>query len=355
MDECGYEVRISDPGEVVASLPQLLGFRPEESVVIVGLGGPSGGRVGLTVRADIPPPMHAAPLATALARGVATDEPAGVLVALVSEAPDEPGYDGELGLPHRDLVHALVVALADEGIPVRDAFLVRCGRWWSYDCPHPCCAPGAGTPLPEGVTELAAASVVTGQVVARDRAELEARIAPSGDRAGAAMAAALLTVTTDCSIRALEVGEDDMADESWTAVRDAVERFRPGLQGSRLTDTEIVRVCWGLLDGTVRDRALQLALSDEPAVVEALWAECTRRAPAPLDAVPATLLAVGVWLRGDGAMANVALERALDSDPAYGFARLLRDALAACVRPELLRAMLTAAARDLPGDACRAG
>ena len=59
MSEHEYEVRISDPGEVAAALPHLLGFRPEESVVVVGLGGPSGGRVGLTVRADLPPPPHA--------------------------------------------------------------------------------------------------------------------------------------------------------------------------------------------------------------------------------------------------------------------------------------------------------
>ena len=35
MSEHEYEVRISDPGEVAAALPHLLGFRPEESVVVV--------------------------------------------------------------------------------------------------------------------------------------------------------------------------------------------------------------------------------------------------------------------------------------------------------------------------------
>src|SRR3954452_20352084 len=106
MDECEYEVRISDPGEVAAALPHLLGFRPEESVVIVGLGGPSGGRVGLTVRADIPPPQHAVPLAAALARGVATDDPAAVLLTVVSEDDDEPDGFGGIDLPHRDVVRA---------------------------------------------------------------------------------------------------------------------------------------------------------------------------------------------------------------------------------------------------------
>jgi hypothetical protein len=61
-----------------------------------------------------------------------------------------------------------------------------------------------------------------------------------------------------------------------------------------------------------------------------------------LVAAPATLLAVCAWLRGDGAMASVALERALDSDEDYRLAQLLRSALAACMRPEELRAMVVA-------------
>jgi hypothetical protein len=38
-----YRVRVSDPGEVAAAVPQLLGFRPRESVVLIGLGGVRGG------------------------------------------------------------------------------------------------------------------------------------------------------------------------------------------------------------------------------------------------------------------------------------------------------------------------
>jgi len=79
--------------------------------------------------------------------------------------------------------------------------------------------------------------------------------------------------------------------------------------------------------------------------------ECVRRVPAPLDAVPAALLAVHAWLRGDGAMANVAVDRALLSDPGYRFAHTLRDGLAACVRPDVLRAVIAGDSRrfdDVP-------
>jgi hypothetical protein len=227
---------------------------------------------------------------------------------------------------------------------VGDAVLVRDGRWWSYDCPDHCCAPGAGTPLPAGVTELEVASIATGTVVERDRDALVSRIAPPPGLDRGAMAATCAQVAVEYSAAVLDEGVETVAARSWTAVAGAVARCRPGAPTDRLTDAEVARVVWGLRDGEVRDRAIGLALANEPAAAEQLWTECTRRAPAPLDAAPATLLAISAWLRGDGAMANVALSRALDSEPGYSLARLLADALAACVTPSELRAMLVEAA-----------
>ncbi|MCW2579898.1 MAG: uncharacterized protein JWR82_1499 [Blastococcus sp.] len=355
-------VRISDPGEIAAAIPHLLGFRPRESVVLISLRGPTGRRVGLTVRGDLPPAGQEAAVARLLSRSVCSDRPRGVLLAVITEAPDTqapdtepPGRDaaGPSGadLPHRALVGEFVRALAAVDVPVHDALLVRAGRWWSYDCPEPCCAPGAGTRLPTGVTELAVAAVATGGVVERDRADLEDRIARS--RNGGArrdMAAACASVAEETVARVMAVGSGEVAVESWSAIEAAVVRCRPGapVPGGRLSDREVARILCGLRDVGVRDRALVLSLGPDAAAVEQLWTECTRRAPAPLDAAPATLLAVSVWLRGDGAMANVALTRALDSDPGYGLARLLAQALAACLAPADLRSLLRKAA-GVPG------
>jgi hypothetical protein len=263
------------------------------------------------------------------------------VVVVVSEAPD----DGEHGLPHRDLVGELVRALAALGVPVGDALFLRADHFWSYDCPYPCCGPGGGTPLPTEVTELEFAAVASGTVVARDRADLLARITPSPADRGA-MAGACARVAVDCSAAVLDSGVEAVAAQSWSAITDAAARFRPGTsRAGTLSDGDVARIVWGLRDGEVRDLALNLALGAEPAAAEQLWTECTRRAPTPLDAAPATLLAVCAWLRGDGAMANVALDRALTSEPGYGLARLLAEALAACVTPSDLRALLTEAAR----------
>src|SRR3712207_3038698 len=124
-------VSLTDSADIAAALPYLVGFHPHESVVLVALGGPTGNRVGLTVRADLPARAASAAVATALARSVATDDPAGVVVAVVSEAPDDRGPlrgGGDVpGLPDRDVADDVVVALAALDVPLRDALLVQIG------------------------------------------------------------------------------------------------------------------------------------------------------------------------------------------------------------------------------------
>ncbi|MCV2488116.1 DUF4192 domain-containing protein, partial [Geodermatophilus sp. YIM 151500] len=87
-----YRVRLREPGDLAAALPHLLGFQPRESVVAVGLTGPTTDRVGLTVRVDIPPPAAARELARVVLRSLLTDDPGAVLLAVVSDA-DEPDAD----------------------------------------------------------------------------------------------------------------------------------------------------------------------------------------------------------------------------------------------------------------------
>src|SRR3954452_16534640 len=131
-------VRIGDSGEFAAALPVLVGFSPRESVVLVALGGTSGRRVGLTARVDIPAPEHARELAGVLAARLAHERPKAAVLAVVSEAPgvvllpDDPvGVAGPKDLPHRPLVHELLLALDARSIPLEEALLVRSGRWWS--------------------------------------------------------------------------------------------------------------------------------------------------------------------------------------------------------------------------------
>jgi hypothetical protein len=364
-DPPGGVVRWRDGGDIAAGLPALLGFRPGESLVAIGVGG-DGGRVRMAARADIPPPEHAREVARSLARAVGTERPDGAVVAVVTEAPDEavlvPEQAGDVrgrrvpdaasalttALPYRDQVSEVRRALAGQGIELTEAVLVRGGRWWSYLCPEACCLPAAGTPVPGGTSEIEAAAVAAGTVIARDRTELAERIARPAD-VPAGMASAVLRAGRSLAADLADGDPADAARRRWAAVAGAVARCAPGARAA-LPDDAVAEVCWALRDVLVRDRALALATGEDAAAAEVLWTECTRRAPAPLSAAPATLLAATVWLRGEGAMARIALERALDSEPGYTLAVLLQQGLDACLPPRELRAMITAAVADCDGD-----
>jgi hypothetical protein len=69
-----------------------------------------------------------------------------------------------------------------------------------------------------------------------------------------------------------------------------------------------------------------------------VWREVVRRARPDLVAPPATLLALAAWRLGDGALAWVAVERALGTDPGYPLAQLIAEALARGLAPTTLGA-----------------
>jgi hypothetical protein len=78
----------------------------------------------------------------------------------------------------------------------------------------------------------------------------------------------------------------------------------------------------------------------EPAHREAhlrLWTDLVRRADAARVPGPAALLAFTAWQCGEGALANIAIDRALAADPGYSMALLLRDVIDAGVPPSAAR------------------
>jgi hypothetical protein len=66
-----------------------------------------------------------------------------------------------------------------------------------------------------------------------------------------------------------------------------------------------------------------------------LWIDLTRHAQPGYVAAPASLLAFTAWQVGNGALANLALDRAEADDPGYSMALLLRDTLTAGAPPSL--------------------
>jgi hypothetical protein len=130
-----------------------------------------------------------------------------------------------------------------------------------------------------------------------------------------------------------------IAAEGLAAVGAMIARYRGG--GRFTTDYEIARITVALRDLRVRDDAWARM---DPAHADAhlrLWIDVLRRAQPGHVAAPAALLAFVAWQAGDGALANVALDRALADDPGYSMALLLRQVIGAGAPPALARLPMT--------------
>jgi hypothetical protein len=68
------------------------------------------------------------------------------------------------------------------GIDVREAVLVRSGRWRSYDCDDWSCCPPGGSAVPAVDGALAAMTVASGRAVLADRSALVRSVAPVSGR-----------------------------------------------------------------------------------------------------------------------------------------------------------------------------
>jgi hypothetical protein len=68
-----------------------------------------------------------------------------------------------------------------------------------------------------------------------------------------------------------------------------------------------------------------------------LWTDLVRGAADPWVPAPAALLAFTAWQCGEGALASIAIDRALACDPRYSMALLLREILDAGVPPSAAR------------------
>ena len=378
-DAASAVVTVSDPGELIAATPVLLGFAPRSSLVAMALGGPSGGRLGLTLRIDLPPPEHTAAAAEAVVRGLLLDDPRGVVVLVV-------GPGGDAGPPAGELVAQVVAGLEARAIDVPLALWAestrRGSRWSCYDaCGCTGTVPGAAE------TPLAVAVRTEGRVVLDDRSDLERLVTPA-DEGRIRRREALLVAEIDAAVgdgsgpRSGDGVVEGIAalDAALDAVAASISPSTapggtapggtgpggtgpggtgpggtgpggtlPGEAGPVLTDEQVLAVAWALSTPAARDRAIAACTGSRPAVAEALWALLAREMPDPEAAEPAALLALSALLRGDGALANVALDRAEVAWPGHGFTAMLRDLARTGTRPGELRACL--AGRPTPLDA----
>jgi hypothetical protein len=348
-------VSIGSVTSLLAVVPYLLGFHPSRSLVVIGADGPRG-RIKLGFRYDLPDPPDQA----------LCDEIAEHLTAVLGRQRVRTaivvGYGpGALVTPVADAVRA---ALGNARIGLGDLLRVEGGRYWSYLCENPACCPADGVPF-DLKTEAAAAELTAAGLAAHpDRDTLARSLAPVGGAAAESMAQATERALERVADLLLAVAEPAVADTERStvepatarpagdgdilrpvvqagrdAVRDAIAVYRAG--GRIADDDQIAWLSVTLADLRVRDDAWARMDPEHREAHQRLWTDVIRRARPEYVPAPASLLAFTAWQSGEGALANMAVDRALEADPGYTMAQLLSRVLAAGLPPSAARLPMT--------------
>ncbi|MFF3754447.1 DUF4192 domain-containing protein [Streptomyces sp. NPDC002018] len=371
------QITLRSPAELADALPYLLGFHPNDSVVMVALHGDHG-RFGGRLRLGIPrspqewPPV-AEQLAECLIEGSARRDsrPDGI-VAFLCQEPADGGTGRQVMERLRPLAQGLRTACGNLDVPVYEVLCISDGRFWSYCCPDVrCCPPeGTGLALP-GTSVMAAAATYAGVHVRGSLREMEARLAPWRTSAAVAQERALDEAGAALVPRILVGGSrEQVGAETLRTARTLMKRLgeaphageteRDAEDDRLISHDEAAAVILGLQDRETRDRAAEWMEGPRAEPALRLWRALARRCVGPYAehaTAPLTLAGWVAWSTGDEPAARVALGLALRLDPRYVFAQLLHQACNQGLDPETLRRCLRQerAARALPGARGKGG
>jgi len=317
-------LRISGPQDVVATLPHLLGFHPQDSVAFLVVD--ESGDV-LAARLDLP---HTG--------GGYDGEVVAYTVARLAREGRSVFIVGYGTAERADpIVDLFTGALTAAGMHVRGAIRVTDGRYYHLRCDT---CPPDGT-----VFDPAASPLAAGIAPLPSRAALERLIDPVTGAAHAAMAvagrAALRRLTA--LLHETSPARTGGTFAEWVAAGPpaplveagvaAVEHaYQATAAGRMLADDDAAWLAAVLKVPEVLDHAWRA--SDGSDAHRELWTDITRRTVLPATTPgPAVLLATTAFLAGAGALAYIAVDRALDADPYHHLAVLLHAALDAGVTP----------------------
>jgi hypothetical protein len=230
--------------------------------------------------------------------------------------------------------------MADGGITVGDAVRVDEGRYWSYLDTNPD-APAEGIPLEADSVDAATLDQV-GQAQA-SRSDLVDTLAPlTGEQAEAQRQ---IAATVAHELEEL-CARGDQEGTYRAGVRVVDQALTAAREGAPVTDEDHARISQHMTDIRVRDAAWSRLDREHAERHKQMLTETVRRAQPGTVAAPASLLAFTAAQQGEGPLANVALDRALEDDPGYSIAHLLGDMLDIGMPPQAFTSPMTPADID---------
>jgi hypothetical protein len=315
------DFHLNRPGTLIAALPAVLGFVPEQSLTLVTI---EDGELGCVMRADLSGAN--ADAVAHMAELAGSSCPDGAVAVIV----DGDGAACRMCLDdHRILIENLAEELAYLNIELRGAYVVdrleAGGRWRSVDDGQP----GSGIIEDPMSSPMAAAAVLDGRRLYTRRSELQDVIAVVDPARAEGLRAAMQRIEHDGGRRPdLDARRD---------VERALAMARALAGGVAPSDDDLVGLGCGFTDPRVRDTLYALAVGCEADRAEELWVLMARTLPDPWRVEALVLLAFSAYARGDGPLAGMSLLAALQSDGDHRMARMLDKALQTGMRPDQIR------------------
>ena len=303
--------QLTTPHDLLAAVPFMVGYHPKNSLVAMALREE---KVVMAMRVDFPDEDLMATTSTTIATHLLREEATEAII--VGYIPEEVGEVDPLAT-----VREIITA---QGVLVKECIEVQGDRFRSTLCVDIECCPPEGSPIPA----LSDSRVTAEQVAAGNPL-------PYLDLDEMKRSIAALPIDKELTKAIRQIVEIDYELEDVTpwqreganAINDlALDFSASGLsQNKALIALVLVR----LLDLQVRDFAMGLATESTSERLWDMWRWLLRTAPRGYVAPVAVIFAALSYERGDGALAQRALDRAFEDSPKYQMAKLLRRTFAA--------------------------
>ncbi|MFC8532069.1 DUF4192 domain-containing protein [Nocardia sp. NPDC057227] len=340
---------LADPGALLASVPAMIGFTPERSLVIAVLREPTTStsppatngvaRVDAVVRFELnTPDGHPVP-ADLVAECITGIDGPGRITQIIAVVVDDHTDPVSGRNRWRPLVTALAGHFETAGTVLGAAYLLpglAAGTPWT-DLLDP---DRAGALADPADSPVAFGHVLAGVPLRGSRDELTALIALDPELE-AAVEHELTRASGETHQRYIDAALHGTAIDAARGEAEFVLALIDTMRsGSEPSPDQLARVAVALRDRAVRDVMFALPAAIRAHTAERLWTLLTRATTGAERADAATLLGFTAYLRGDGPFAGIAFDAAIDALPGHPMAVLLETALRSGTRPTQLRRLI---------------
>jgi hypothetical protein len=297
---------LTSPHDLLSAIPFVIGFKPENSIILISIKEDS---VSMAMRIDFPPSLDQSQLDQLISH-LKRDNAESILAVF---------YTSSVDSNSQEVISVLMKELENENLGLRESLVVSQNRWRSLLCDDRQCCPDEGSPLPElQNSRIAVEQVALGKPLPFENMdELVASLAPLPEDSE------LLFNLSHVTPIDYQLDPTSSQREGAEAVIDFMADFQA--EGLCRDKKLIALVLTRLLDLQVRDFALGSVTEETINNYFSAWRWLMRIAPKGYVAPVATLFAAVAYERGDGALAQRALDRVEADDPEYAMLGLFRQ------------------------------